>query len=81
MKRIMLLASLILLALTGCQAKVEEQGGQFATITATHTQSLSSKNEKPCLTNFTGGGLAECVAGTVKQKRFVLVRSVAIPEN
>ncbi len=80
MKRIMLLASLILLALTGCQAKVEEQGGQFATITATHTQSLSSKNEKPCLTNF-NGGLAECVAGTAKQKRFVLVRSVAIPEN
>jgi len=77
MKRIMLLTSLILLAITGCKSKVEQ--ASISTNTVAHPL-LTAKNEKACLTNFSGS-LAGCEPNTSKQKRFVLVRSVAIPEN
>jgi len=77
MKRILLAASLILLAITGCQSKVEQASN--STNTAAHSL-LTAKDEKACLTNFSGS-LAGCEPSTSKQTRFVLVRSVAIPEN
>jgi len=77
MKRILLAASLILLAITGCQSKVEQTSS--STNTAAHSL-LTAKDEKACLTNF-AGGLAGCELNTSNKKRFVLVRSVAIPEN
>lgn len=77
MKRILLLASLTLLAITGCQSKVEQASS--STNTAAHSL-LTAKDEKACLTNFSGS-LAGCEPSSSEKKRFVLVRSVAIPEN
>ncbi len=80
MKRIMLAACLILLALTGCTGKAEAQGSQAIASKTMQTPTLKTRDEKPCLTNI-AGGLAGCTADTKTQKRFILVRSVAIPEN
>lgn len=77
MNRILLLTILILLAITGCQSKAEQTSISTNTVA---DQLLTAKNEKACLTNFSGS-LAGCELNTSKQKRFVLVRSVAIPDN
>ncbi|ACT48355.1 hypothetical protein [Methylotenera mobilis] len=80
MKRITLPACLILLAITGCTNQAEAQGRQATTDIAQETPIVKSKDEKPCLTNFSNK-LAACTGSNSQQKRFVLVRSVAIPEN
>lgn len=59
------------------QSEMKVQSPPSTTYTATLPKST---DEKPCLSNL-AGGLAECTSDSTKQKRFVLVRSVAIPEN
>jgi len=77
MKLTVLSATLILLAITVCRGQVEEPSSQ--TNAASHGLQKTN-NERPCLTNL-ADSLAKCSATITKQKRFVLVRSVAIPEN
>lgn len=77
MKLIVLSVTLILLAITVCRGQVEEPSSQ--TNVASHGLQ-ETNNERPCLTNL-ADSLAKCSATITKQKRFVLVRSVAIPEN
>lgn len=84
MKHSALLTCLLFLAITGCTSQAAAQDSQATANIEQQTlvvkSTIKSKDEKPCLSNL-AKGLAGCTDGTSQQKRFVLVRSVAIPYN